>query len=218
MTGGDTISIVLDVIQVSKFVAREECIPVGCVQTAAVPTIRCQFWGSSVGRPPERQIPLKGRQLFGGRPPSSVNRQALLKTLPSLAVGNKREMKEKYTLAEEVQFFCVVTHLCLFTFDEPEGPEQVDAGNLDFQQPQSHRNTAPGSSSERKPVVRPVLQLLLRRESVRVKLLGLWPYLRVVVYGIDGYADDRTLGYVYVLDPCVVCALSFSSTKGIFLN
>ena len=44
-------------------------------------------------------------------------------------------MKEKYTLAEEVQFSSVVTHLCLFTFDEPEGPEQVDAGNLDFQQP-----------------------------------------------------------------------------------
>ena len=38
------------------------------------------------------------------------------------------------------------------------------------------------------------------------------------MYGIDGYADDGILGYVQVLDPCVVCALSFSSTKDIFLN
>ena len=90
----------------------------------------------------------------------------------------------------------VVTHLCLFTFDEPEGPEQVDAGNLDFQQSQSHRNTAPRPSSKRKPIVRPVLQLLLGRESVRVKLLGFWPYLGVIVYGIDGYADDGTFGDV----------------------
>ena len=134
-----TIVIVLDVLQVPKFIARQECIPVGCVPTAAVAAIRCQFVG--IGQipmeadPPERQIPLKGRPLFGGRAPSSVNRQTFLKTLPSFAVANKREMKEKYTLAEEVQFSSVVTHLCLFTFDEPEGPEQVDAGNLDFQQP-----------------------------------------------------------------------------------
>ena len=105
----------------------------------------------------------------------------------------------------------IVTHLCLFTLHEPEGPEKVDTGDFDFQQPQSHGNTAPRSSSERKPVIRPVFQPLFRCESVRIKLLGFWPDLRVIVYGIDGYVDDSPLGYVHVFDPCVVCAYSLSS-------
>ena len=90
---------------------EQECIPVGCIPTAAVPATRCQYCGlvqtsfkadPPRGRTPQRhtlcgqntfqrQTPFKGRfpfrdsSPFGGRS-LPVDKHMLLKTLPSLAV------------------------------------------------------------------------------------------------------------------------------------
>ena len=57
---------------------QQECIPVGCVSTVAVTTTRCQYRGVFLQR---------GGLATGYPSPPLVNRQTLLKTLPSLAVG-----------------------------------------------------------------------------------------------------------------------------------
>ena len=64
---------------------KQECFPVGCVPTTAVPATRCQYQrgltggGGSTWR--GRVVCLEGE---GG-----LSRRGWLKTLPSLAVGNK---------------------------------------------------------------------------------------------------------------------------------
>ena len=71
----------------SRGAREQECIPVGCVLTTAVAATRCRYSGGWAdppeGRPPTRDRPPALRQTL---PP--VDRQTLLKILPSLAVRN----------------------------------------------------------------------------------------------------------------------------------
>ena len=71
-----------------NFSFKQECIPVRCVSTAVVAATRCQYRGVSalkwVGLP---------------QPPPPLNRQVLLKTLPSLAVGKNKCYAEVFLIA-----------------------------------------------------------------------------------------------------------------------
>ena len=69
---------------------QHECIPIGCVSITAVDGTRCHYRG--LGRPPLVQPP-PVRTLPCRETPSPCEQKVwptLLKTLPSLAVGNKR--------------------------------------------------------------------------------------------------------------------------------
>ena len=82
---------------ITKVYSIQECIPVGCVPTAAVAASRCQYHGGCADPSLEADPLLSWTTPFGGRPLSeadpTVDRQTLLKTLPSLAVGNKKKNK-----------------------------------------------------------------------------------------------------------------------------
>ena len=58
----------------------QECIPIGCVPTAAVASTRCQYWGGGLGRPPQpRQTPLWSQISPCGQTDASENN-----TFPSI--------------------------------------------------------------------------------------------------------------------------------------
>ena len=107
---------------------KQECIPVGCVLTAAVAAIRCHYWGvcptpllppeadpplNAETNPPWMQTPfsLDADPLYPGcRPPPPVNRRTQASENITFPCGRYKNGATFHTKSK-IAFYCNATHL-----------------------------------------------------------------------------------------------------------